>query len=287
MTEISLRQSIVITGASSGIGKACALHFDRLGFTVFAGVRKGEDARALEGLASGDLRPIELDVTSETQVAAAREKVDEAVGSEGLTALVNNAGIPLGGPLEFLSMEDFRREVDVNLFGAVSVTQAFLPLIRSARGRIVNISSMSGFIALPFMSPYAATKFALRAVTDSLRVELRPWGIPVSIIEIGDVRTRIWEKSLAVIEKAAGDLSPIGRELYGPVVEIREWFRPHGIEPAEVARVVEKAVSSRRPKARYVVGKDARFMDVVRRLPVRLRDALIASRLPNYGPARQ
>jgi len=284
LTDMTNPQSILITGASSGIGKACALYFDRLGFTVFAGVRQEEDALSLGKLASGDLRPIQIDVTSEAQIESAFEQVSEALGRNGLTGLVNNAGIPLGGPLEFLCIEDFRNEIEVNLIGAVSVTQAFLPLIRKTRGRIVNIGSMSGFIALPFMSPYAATKFALRAITDSLRVELRPWGISVSIIEIGDVNTGLWERALAVIERAAENLPQAGWELYGPIIKIRERFRPHGIPPVQVARTVEKAITSKRPRARYVVGRDARLMDIIRRLPTRIRDSIIVTQLPKYGP---
>lgn len=284
MTELKPKQSILITGASSGIGKACALHFAGLGFTVFAGVRTSADALALQDLSSGDLRPTMLDVTSGDQIEAAFEELVGSLAGDGLTGLVNNAGIPLGGPLEFLSLDDFRQEIEVNLVGVVAVTQTFLPLIRKATGRIVNVSSMSGFMAMPFMGPYAATKFGLRALTDSLRVELRPWGIPVSIVDIGDVRTRLWEKALAVIESSAQNLPQAGWELYGPIVQIRERFRPHGISPIKVAKVVEKAITATKPKARYLVGRDAKVMDVLRRLPISIRDALIASQLPNYGP---
>ncbi len=133
------------------------------------------------------------------------------------------------------------------------------------------------------MSPYAATKFALRAINDSLRVELRPWRISVSIIEIGDVKTRLWDKSLSVIEKVAKDLPEAGWELYGPIINLRERFQPHGISPSEVTRVVEHAITSRKPKARYVVGRDAKLLDLIRRLPISVRDWIIASQLPKYG----
>ena len=224
-------KTIVVTGASSGIGRACALHFAGLGFTVFAGVRREEDARALESVAPENLVPIHLDVTSPSMIETARVEVTEKLTGNGLTGLINNAGIALGGPLEFLSLSDFRHEIEVNLIGVVAVTQAFLPLIRHGNGRIVNIGSMSGFIALPFIGPYAATKFALRAINDSLRLELRPWGISVSIVEIGDVDTKIWDKSLAFIEKVAKELPQRGWELYGPVLKIRERFQPHGMAP--------------------------------------------------------
>jgi NAD(P)-dependent dehydrogenase (short-subunit alcohol dehydrogenase family) len=259
------------------------LHFDKLGYAVFAGVRKEEDALSLEHASTTNLRPVILDVTKPSMIASVKSEVTKELDGRGLTGLVNNAGIPLGGPLEYLSISDFRNELEVNLIGAVAVTQAFLPLIRQEQGRIINISSVSGFIALPFMGPYAATKFGLRALTDSLRVELKPWGIFVSILEIGDVDTRIWEKSLAVIEKTAQEMPARGWELYGPIVQIRERFQPHGIQPVAVARVVEHAITSKRPKARYLVGRDARVLDLIRRLPTSVRDWVIAKQLPEFG----
>jgi NAD(P)-dependent dehydrogenase (short-subunit alcohol dehydrogenase family) len=284
MAEIDSVRSVVITGASSGIGKACALCFADLGFTVFAGVRKEQDGAALQQESSGLLKPIILDVTRPTLISAAKEEVSYSLNGAGLMGLVNNAGIPLGGPIEFLSISDFRYQIEVNLIGAVAVTQAFMPLVRQARGRVVFISSLSGFIALPFMGPYAATKFGLRAVSDSLRVELRPWGISVSIIETGDVDTPIWEKSLAVIEKGAREGSEESMEFYGPIVELKDRFQPHGIDPIEVARVVEHALTARRPKARYILGRDAKLLYLLRRLPNSIRDWLIASQMPEYGP---
>jgi NAD(P)-dependent dehydrogenase (short-subunit alcohol dehydrogenase family) len=284
MAEIDSVRSVVITGASSGIGKACALCFADLGFTVFAGVRKEQDGAALQQESSGLLKPIILDVTRPTLISAAKEEVSYSLNGAGLMGLVNNAGIPLGGPIEFLSISDFRYQIEVNLIGAVAVTQAFMPLVRQARGRVVFISSLSGFIALPFMGPYAATKFGLRAVSDSLRVELRPWGISVSIIETGDVDTPIWEKSLAVIERGAREGSEESMEFYGPIVELKDRFQPHGIDPIEVARVVEHALTARRPKARYILGRDAKLLYLLRRLPNSIRDWLIASQMPEYGP---
>ena len=283
MDETKSAGSVLITGASTGIGKACALYLDNLGFTTFAGVRTEEDAAVLKEEASGALKTVMLEVTEPCQITSARDEVANDLKGAGLTGLVNNAGIPLGGPLEFLSIPDFRYELEVNLIGAVAVTQAFLPMIRQAHGRIINMSSLSGFIALPFMSPYAATKFGLRAITDSLRVELRPWGISVSIIEVGDVDTPLWAKSQEVIEKAAREMPDRGWELYGPIIELKERFQPHGISPVEVARVVEHALTSRRPKARYVLGRDAKLFDLLRRLPVSIRDRLISSQLPEYG----
>ena len=283
MTEKNPSGSVLITGASSGIGKACALYLADLGFTVFAGVRREEDATVLRQDTLSNLTPIFLDVTDKSQIEAARDNITGVLGNASLTGLVNNAGIPLGGPLEFMPLSDIRHEMEVNLLGAVAVTQAFLPLIRRGQGRIVNISSLSGFIALPFLGPYAMTKFGMRAFTDSLRRELRPWNISVSVMEVGDVDTRIWDKSLAVIEKAAQEMPERGMELYGPVVEIKERFKPHGISPLEVAKVVQHALFSKRPKARYVVGRDAKLLDLLRRLPTPILDWVIAKQLPEYG----
>jgi NAD(P)-dependent dehydrogenase (short-subunit alcohol dehydrogenase family) len=283
MTKVRSSGSVLITGASSGIGKACALYLADLGFTTFAGVRREGDAAALKQEVSSNLTPIFLDVTDSSMIEAARDKITNEIGNAGLVGLVNNAGIPLGGPLEFAPLSDIRHEMEVNLLGAVAVTQAFLALIRRGQGRIVNISSLSGFIALPFLGPYAMTKFGMRAFTDSLRRELRPWSISVSVLEVGDVDTRIWDKSLAVIEKTAQEMPDRGMELYGPVVGIKERFQPHGIPPLEVAMVAHHALFSKRPKARYVVGRDAKLLDLMRHLPTPILDWVISKQLPEYG----
>lgn len=275
--------SVLITGASSGIGKACALYLADLGSKIFAGVRREEDAVALRQEVPSNLTPVFIDVTDSSMIEAARDRITNEIGNAGLVGLVNNAGIPLGGPLEYLPLSDIRHEMEVNLLGAVAVTQAFLPLIRRGQGRIVNISSLSGFIALPFLGPYAMTKFGMRAFTDSLRRELQPWNISVSVLEVGDVDTRIWDKSKAVIEKAANEMPDRGMELYGPVVGIKERFQPHGIPPLEVARVVHHALFSKRPKARYVVGRDAKLLDLIRHLPTPILDWVISKQLPEYG----
>ncbi|MGD1157325.1 MAG: SDR family oxidoreductase, partial [Terriglobia bacterium] len=185
--------AVVITGASTGIGEACALHLDKLGFRVFAGIRKAADAEALRHRASARLVPIRLDVSDETEVEQAARNVTEALRGEGLAGLVNNAGIVVAGMLEFLPLDALRRQLEVNVVGQVAVTQAFLPHLRKARGRIVNIGSVSGLIAGPFSGAYAASKFALEALTDALRVELRPWKIHVSIVEPGNIQTPIWK----------------------------------------------------------------------------------------------
>lgn len=276
-------RAVVVTGASTGIGQACALRLDRMGFAVFAGVRKEADAEALRAKASDRLTPVSLDVTRPQDIEQAEGLVARAIGDEGMAGLVNNAGIAVGGPLEFLPLDALRHLLDVNLVGQVAVTQAFLPLLRRGSGRIVNIGSLSGVMALPFIGAYSASKFALEAVTDALRVELRPWGIHVSIVEAGGIETPIWNKSLATADEMMVTLPPQGRAWYGTVLAgLRERLgRRRGLPADHVARVVVHALTAPRPKTRYVVGRGARSKILVwRLLPDRLRDWLITRLLP-------
>src|SRR3954471_14417569 len=170
------RGAVVITGASTGIGATCAAHLSSLGFRVFAGVRKPEDA---ERAREAGHEPLTIDVTDPESIRSAVEQVGDAP----LSGLVNNAGIAVAGPLEFIPIDEFRRQLDVNVVGQVAVTQAFLPALRRSRGRVVFVGSIAGRSALPFLGAYAASKFAVEAVTDALRVELRPWGIDVAVVE--------------------------------------------------------------------------------------------------------
>src|SRR5574341_29762 len=178
---------IVITGASTGIGEACALYLDELGYRVFAGVRRPSDGETLKAKASARLTPVVMDVTDVASIDRAVETVKQAVGSVGLAGLVNNAGIGVGGPLEVVPLADLRKQFEVNVIGQVAVTQAFLPLLRQGRGRIVNMGSIAGRVVMPFMGPYSASKFALEALTDAMRLEFQPWGIQVSIVEPGAI----------------------------------------------------------------------------------------------------
>lgn len=273
------RQAILITGASTGIGAATALHLDRLGFRVFAGIRKPADGERLAEQASDRLTPVRLDVTDTEAIAAAREQIGAAVGEDGLAALINNAGIVVGGPLELLALDELRRQLEINVIGQVAVTQAFTPLVRQARGRIVNIGSTSGIIAAPFMAPYAASKFALRAISDSLRLELRPWGIKVTLIEVGPVATPIWEKSIAGMDDRWNDVSDEGRELYGPIYEkMRKVAKDRsqlGIPVEQVVGAIVHAAAAPNPRTKYVVGPVARQFKLLALLPDPLRDRLV------------
>jgi NAD(P)-dependent dehydrogenase (short-subunit alcohol dehydrogenase family) len=272
--------AVVITGASTGIGMACAFHLDRLGFRVFAGIRKENDGNALIQGSEGRITPLHIEVTDSTTAAAAADHVAKAVGNTGLSGLVNNAGIAVGGPLEFLPLSEIRKQLEVNVLGQIMVTQAFLPLLRLARGRIVNMGSIAGRVASPFIGPYSASKYALEAITDALRVELLPWGLSVSIIEPGDVATPIWKKSLAAAQETLQGFPPQVVDLYGPalaaVTRAAEKAAAAGIDPDLVARAVEHALTAANPKTRYLVGRGVRLRALLKKvLPDRMFDRLI------------
>lgn len=277
-------RSVLITGASSGIGRACALHMDRLGWQVFAGVRWKKDADSLRRAASARLTPIFLDVTKAAQVRGAVKLVDQASGASGLSGLVNNAAVPYGGPIEFLDLDQLRQAFEVNFFGVVAVTQALIPLLRRGSGRVVNITSISGLVASPFISPYSTSKFSVEAFSDALRVELHPWSIRVAVIEPGAIDTPIWDKAVAVSRTIARGLRPAGLKLYGKAFDtVREGFAPHGIPPEATARAVAHALTSPHPHTRYRVGPDAFVVGFFRFLPDRVRDWYFLSRLRRWG----
>lgn len=273
-------RAVVITGASTGIGAACACHLDRLGFLVFAGVRKAQDGTALRQRGSGRLVPLLVDVTDADSIQKAKEFVAGRVGQAGLFGLVNNAGIAVAGPLEAVPIADLRQQFEVNAIGQVAVTQAFLPLIRQARGRIVNMGSIAGRAAMPLMGPYSASKFALEAITDALRLEVQQWGIHVTIVEPGAIATPIWEKSgqdAADLEAATPEeLRTLYAAAIAGVKEVVAEAAKRAIPPDVVAKVVEQALTASRPKTRYLVGADAKIRALmVKLLPDRLADRLL------------
>jgi NAD(P)-dependent dehydrogenase (short-subunit alcohol dehydrogenase family) len=275
---------IVITGASSGIGEACALYLDGLGCRVFAGVRSPDDGGALKAKASARLTPVLLDVTDVASVDHAAETVRTAVGAAGLAGLVNNAGIGGGGPLEVVSLADLRKVFEVNVIGPVAVMQAFLPLLRQGRGRIVNMGSIAGRAATPFVGPYSASKFALEALTDVMRGELRPWGIHVSIVEPGAVESRIWEKARQRANQMEATADPEARARYGEAIarvrDALEQAAQRAIPARVVAEAVAHALFAARPKTRYLVGLDARVRAAMAAwLPDRAQDWLLAKAL--------
>ncbi|HZS13768.1 MAG TPA: SDR family NAD(P)-dependent oxidoreductase [Candidatus Dormibacteraeota bacterium] len=272
--------AVVVTGASTGIGRSTALRLARSGSTVFAGVRRQQDADALRR-ESPQITPLILDVTDPEQLAGAAREVSEAVGDRGLAGLVNNAGISGGAPTEFVPLDELRGMLEVNVVGVVATTQAFLPLLRqSGRGRIVCIGSIGGRMAVPFLAAYSMSKAAVSALCDSLRGELRPWGIDVALVEPGAIRTPIWDKGLRGVDESIGRWPAQAMELYGETIpklrRMTEKTAAAAIEPERVARVVEHALTARRPRTRYLVGADARMQAAVRRVPDRARDAMIA-----------
>jgi NAD(P)-dependent dehydrogenase (short-subunit alcohol dehydrogenase family) len=275
-----LPPTVVITGASTGIGEACALELDRRGWRVFAGVRSQSATEKLRAEASDRLTPILIDVTDTASIAAAARAVGEAVGDAGVDGLVNNAGIAVPGPLEALPIDTFRRQMEVNVIGQVAVTQAFLPLLRKARGRVVNISSVNGGLSCPYLGAYSASKFALEAVTDAFRIELRRWGIEVSAVEPGPINTPIWQKTVQTADQLADRISPELLALYESDLAImRETQARLAGSASSVDRVVcavVHALTAKRPKTRYFLGWHARLPHKgMKMLPDRVRDWIV------------
>ena len=275
-------RAVVVTGASTGIGEAIAKRLDS-GFRVFAGVRRDEDAEKLRA-AGANIVPVMIDVTDRASIDAAAAQVREAVGDDGVAGLVNNAGIAVSAPLEFLPVDELRRQLEVNVVGQVAVTQAFLAPIRAAKGRIVNIGSIGGKIAFPLAGAYAASKHAMEAITDSLRRELRPWGIEVSIVEPGGVVTPIWDRGRETAVQILADAPPEAEQLYGGLIEAAlarvEKITESGMHPSEIAEVVHHALTSSKPKTRYLVGSEAKQQArVAAVLPDRVFDRLVAREL--------
>lgn len=273
------RGGVLVTGSSTGIGRACALGLDRAGFDVFAGVRKPEDGEALLADSSERLQPLIVDVADGNSIAVAADRVRRETGGR-LAGLVNNAGIALGGPIEALSLDDLRRQLETNVVGQVAVTQAFLAMIRAARGRVVFMSSIGGRVGLPFISPYNASKHAIEAIGDALRMEMAPFGVEVSLIEPGAIATPIWSKADAEVPRARAAIGPAMYELYGERLDqlaaVAAKNAAAGIPPERVAEAVEHALTSHKPKTRYIVGRDAKLQARAKAmLPDRAMDKLI------------
>lgn len=265
-----IRGGVLVTGASSGIGAAIARELVVGGFRVFGTIRRPEDEAAL---VIGGVVPIRMDVTDAASIAAARVAVERALAGRPLSGVVNNAGIPSAGPLELVSLDELRRVLEVNLVGAVAVTQAFLPLLKVSRGRIVNMSSVAGRVALPFMGPYAASKFGLEAVSDAFRRELAPFGVKVIVVQPGSIQSKIWDKVEAM------DLGTYrGTPYEGALQRFRDEALRGGrrAPPATiVARAVLRAVNARRPPTRILISAHPWIERMVVRLPDRLVDWLV------------
>ena len=270
------RGTVVITGASTGIGRATALRLAGAGFDVLAGVRRDEDGAALRA-ADGRVEPVIVDVTDAEQIAGLAARV----GGGPLAGLVNNAGIAVAGPLEGVPLERIRGQYEVNVFGLLAVTQALLEPLRAGRGRIVNIGSIGGRIGTPFVGPYSSSKAAVRSLSASLRRELRPWGIHVALVEPGALDTPIWRKGEEHAEETIGELPDRVRTLYARQLDalvsgVRR-IAAAAIPPDAAAEAIEHALTARRPRPLYTVGREARIQGALHAaLPARAFDALVA-----------
>ena len=290
---MSLQQAsrfVVITGASTGIGAGCAIGCAQQGMTVFAGVR---DLRAGEALQAkeGAIIPLQLDVTDDESIKRAADTVRQRVGGAGLAGLINNAGIAIGSPLEVIPLSQLRKQLEVNVIGQIAVTQAFLPFLRQAQGRIVNMGSIAGRGTIPMMGPYSASKFAMEALTDALRLELYPWGIHVSIIEPGAIATPIWDKSLNAALDVEKDMPAGAKLLYEKaarqVREVVQEAAQRAIPVDAVVQAVLHALTAPRPKTRYLVGTDAKLRAFMAKwLPDRMQDWILKKVLKLPGRAQ-
>ena len=269
--------SVVITGASRGIGEACALELDKRAFHVFAGVRRIADAEALKQKASSLLTPILIDITDNQSIQSACDVVYAATRETGLNGLVNNAGIAVAGPLEFIPIAQIRHQMEVNVIGQIAVTQRLLQLLRKGNGRLVNIGSMEGLMAMPFVGPYCASKSAMEALTDCLRMELKPWGISVSIVEPSIIKTQTLENSIKAAEDIVKAMPEQGSNLYAPYFHAARKVADEIVKSAmpynEVVKAVVHALTAKEAKTRYIVGRHAKLAAIAGRiLPDRLRD---------------
>jgi NAD(P)-dependent dehydrogenase (short-subunit alcohol dehydrogenase family) len=268
--------TVVITGASTGIGRATALRLAGAGFAVLAGVRREEDGAALRAQ-DGRIEPVLVDVTDAGQIAALAARI----GGGPLAGLVNNAGIAVAGPLEGVPLDLVRRQYEVNVFGLLAVTQALLDPIRAGQGRIVNIGSIGGRINTPFVGPYSSSKAAVRSLSASLRRELRPWDIRVALVEPGALDTPIWRKGEEGAQETIDALPDRVRTLYArplqAVVAATRKIPANASSPDDAAQAVEHALTAERPKAIYTVGREARIQGALHSvLPARTFDALVA-----------
>lgn len=263
-----LTGAVLVTGASSGMGKACALRLAQAGYTVFAGVRKERDVQMFKQTGFPRLIPVILDVTDGQTIADAFRMIRETVGAAGLVGLVNNAGVGVTAPMELVPLEELRRQFDINVIGQVAVIQTFLPLIRAARGRIINVGSVGGKTTVPFGGPLCASKYAIESINDALRIELRPWGIRVVLVAPGSIRTPAADKLVQDSEAMIKAFPPEGARRYAAAYRafVQAFVKQHeqaGAPPEVMAHAVVKALSARTPRTRYPVGPSSRRLPLL------------------------
>ena len=269
----------VVTGATSGIGLSTARHLVEQGWTVYAGYRKEEDGERLAAMGLPRLVPLEMDVTDPDNLHTAAGRLGNELPAGKLDALVNNAGIALAGPMEYLPVAELRRQFEVNVFGLVQITQLLMPFLRSARGRIVNIGSVSGILPIPLMGPYSGSKFALEAISEAWRMELAPWGMPVVLVDPGAVKTAIWNKGRSWADSLETDLPGAAQSRYGRMMhrlrELTYESEKRGVPPEAVAKAVHQALTARRPHTRYFVGQVLLQRIIARYVPSSFRHRLL------------
>ena len=275
------RGFVVVTGTSTGIGAATVSRLANMGFHVFAGVRREEDVEAARSVAIGAVTPLMIDITDPVMTDAAAKTVEQAVAQRGLAGLVNNAGIVKPGPLEFQPLDDFRHQLEVNLIGPLSVIQAFLPLIRRGRGRIVNVGSIGGLLVVPIQGAYSASKFGLEALSDALRIELRQWKIPVSHVDPGVTDTPIFGKTLGELDRALDALHERGHAEYdaqfAAVRKVVEKSPDSAAPPDDLAKAITQALTAEKPKTRYHAGHGSKEAFVAARtLTDHAKDRIVA-----------
>lgn len=272
-------KSVVITGAGTGIGLATTTYLHQKGFLVFPTVMNESERQSLAAVMPQSCHPIVCDITQADRLNCAVAEVRNKLGDRGLDGLVNNAGIISTGPLEYLNLESYQKQLEVNVIAQLAVTQAFLPLLKKAKGRLINMSSASGICVIPLVGPYCSSKFAMEALTDGLRMELKRWGIHVCAIEPGSVRTPIMKAADEAIYQNSNQKREVLKKEYGDLIEgISAGFQGSGTKgdpPEKVARIIEHALTAERPKTRYLVGKVAYLRKAVSFLPDRLRDAVL------------
>jgi NAD(P)-dependent dehydrogenase (short-subunit alcohol dehydrogenase family) len=280
---MTTRGLAVVTGASTGIGKATAEHLAAAGFHVLAGVRSEAAAAAVAG---EGIEPVSLDIADPDQIGALAQRVADDPEGRSLRVLVNNAGIAVNAPVEVIPLDEWRRQFEINLFGHIAMIQALLPALIAGRGRIVNVSSIGGLVAGPTYGAYSGSKFALEAVSDALRREVRHVGVDVVVVEPGAIATPIWEKGLATGQQLAATMTPEQRvryqEINAAAARNAQQAARNGVPPEHVARVITTAVTARRPRTRYLVGRDAK---IAARLAALLPDRVMDRLAAGTGPA--
>ncbi len=279
------KELVVVTGASTGIGRATALRLAADGYHVLAGVRRPEDgatlrAGATAGTAAGVIEPVIVDVTDAGALAALADRIGRDAGRRPLRAVVNNAGIAINAPVETAPLDEWRRQFEVSVIGQIAVTQALIPALLASGGRVINIGSVGGMVAMPGFGPYSAAKFAMEAVSATLRRELGPLGVKVVVITPGAVKTNLTERGITTADRLAGLMTPDQHGRYDRLIDAfkaqAETYARDGVPPERAAAVISRAVAARKPSTRYTVGRDAALLTrIVRFIPDRALDGML------------